>query len=119
MIKFEVKLAAQYAACATDEAFLQVNSLHIGFDNFHMTKNASEGINDVGRIKIAGCDLMQHRREQNEILPTNQRHFHVWSSRQTFVKMGCRIQPGESAASNDDLRLVHFSNEHQQLNDCT
>ena len=31
-----------------------------------MTKNAAERIHDVARIKIAGCDFMQHRRKQNK-----------------------------------------------------
>jgi hypothetical protein len=63
MIKVEIQLALRYAACATNKAFLQIYALHIGFNKHHTTKNASERINNVAGIKIAGGDFVQHRRE--------------------------------------------------------
>ena len=80
---------------------------HIGFDNLHMTKNAAERINDVARIKIAGCDLVQHRRKENEILATDQRHLYVRSTREPFVEVHCRVKPGKSATGNDYSSRFH------------
>jgi len=44
---------------------------------------------------------MQHRRKQNEILATDQRHLHVRSTRSPFVEVHCRVKPAKSAARND------------------
>src|SRR5262249_22072683 len=95
MIKLELKLLVRYAGSAMDSSRVEINGSDIGFDNLHMTKNAAEWIHDVARIKIARCDFVQHRRKQNEILATNQRHFHVRSTRKPFLELYCRVKPGK------------------------
>ena len=72
-----------------------------------MTKNAAERIHDVARIKISGCDLVQHRRKENEILATDQRHLYVRSTREPFVEVHCRVKPGKSATGNDYSSRLH------------
>ena len=74
-----------------------------------MTKNAAERIHDVARIKIARCDLVQHRRKENEILATDQRHLYVRSTREPFVEVHCRVKPGKSATGNDYSSRLHAS----------
>jgi hypothetical protein len=90
-----------------DAPQVQINSLHVGFDNLHVTKNSPERIDDVARIKISGCDLMQHRRKENEILATDQRHLYVRSTREPFVEVHCRVKPGKSATGNDYSSRFH------------
>ena len=86
---------------------VQINGLNIGIDKLHMTKNAAERIHDVARIKIARCDLVQHRRKQNEILATDQRHLYVRSTREPFVEVHCRVKPGKSATGDDYSSRLH------------
>jgi hypothetical protein len=72
-----------------------------------VAKNATERIHDVTRIKISGCDLVQQRRKQNEILATDQRHLYVRSTREPFVEVHCRVKPGKSATGNDYSSRFH------------
>jgi hypothetical protein len=107
MIKLEFEFAVRNASYATDASRVQINGLNIGIDKLHMTKNAPKRIHDVARIKISGCDLVQHRRKQNEILATDQRHLYVRSTREPFVEVHCRVEPGKSAAGNDYSSRLH------------
>src|SRR6266516_2345285 len=107
MIKLEFELVVRNAPDAMDAPQIQINSLHVGFDNLHVTKNSPERIDDVARIKISGCDLMQHRRKENEILATDQRHFYVRSTCEPFFEVYCRVKPGKSATGNDYSSLLH------------
>jgi hypothetical protein len=50
---------------------------------------------------------MQHRRKENEILATDQRHVYVLSTREPFVEMHCRVKPGKSATGNDYSSRLH------------
>ena len=107
MIKLEFKFAVRNATGAMDSPRVEIDRLNIGFDKLHMTKNAAERIHDVARIKISGCDLVQHRRKENEILATDQRHLYVRSTREPFVEVHCRVKPGKSATGNDYSSRLH------------
>ena len=107
MIKLKFKLAVRNATRAMDSPRVEINRINIGFNKLHMTKNAAERIHDVAWIKIARCDLMQHRRKENEILVTDQRHLYVRSTREPFVEVHRRVKPGESATGNDYSSRLH------------
>ena len=108
MIKLEFKFAVRNAtSCNGLVGAFRSMRMNIGFNKLHMTKNAAERIHDVARIKIARCDLMQHRRKENEILATDQRHLYVRSTRQPFVEVHCRVKPGKSATGNDYSSRLH------------
>jgi hypothetical protein len=107
MIKLEFKLVVRNAPDAMDAPQVQINSLHVGFDNLHVTKNSAERIDDVAWIKISGCDLVQHRRKENEILATDERHLYVRSTREPFVEVHCRVKPGEPTTGNDYSSRFH------------
>src|SRR5262245_4660742 len=110
MIKLEIQLALCYASSASDYSSGQISCAYISFNNLHMTKNAAERIHDVTRIKISRCDFVQHRRKQNEILATDQRHLYVRSTREPLVEVHCRVKPGKSATGNDySPLLVHLA----------
>jgi hypothetical protein len=49
MIKLEIQFAFRYAASTADYSAGQVNRAYIRFDNLHVMKNSSEGIDDVAR----------------------------------------------------------------------
>src|SRR4030095_11646090 len=107
MIKLEFKLAVRNATRAMDSPRVEINRMNIGFNKLHMTKNAAERIHAVARIKIARCDCVQHRRKENEILATDQRHLYVRSTREPFVEVHCRIKPGEPTTGNDYSSRFH------------
>jgi hypothetical protein len=107
MIELELKLVVRNAPDAMDTPQVQINRLNVGFYNLHMTKNSPERIDDVSRIKISGCDLMQHWCKENEILATDQRHLYVRSTREPFVEVHRRIKPGKSATGNDYSSRLH------------
>ena len=107
MIKLEIQLALRNATCAADYSACQINCAYIGLDNLHVTKNAAQRINNVAGIKIAGRDLVQHRRKENEIIATDQRHFYVRSTCEPFFEVHCRVKPGKSATGNDYSSRFH------------
>src|SRR5436309_8668154 len=107
MIKLEFKFAVRNTTRAMDSLRVQINRLNIGLNKFHMTKNPPERIHDVAWIKISGCDFVQHRRKENEILATDQRHLYVRSTREPFVEVHCRVKPGKPAAGNDYSSRLH------------
>jgi hypothetical protein len=107
MIKPEIQLALRNATCAADYSACQINCAYIGLDDLHVTKNAAQRINNVAGIKIAGGDFVQHRRKENEILATNQRHFYVRSTCEPFLEVHCRVKPGKSAAGNEYSSRLH------------
>lgn len=107
MIELKFEFAVRNASHATDASRVQINGLNIGIDKLHMTKNAAERIHDVTRIKISGCDLVQQGRKENEILSTDQRHLYIRSTREPFVEVHCRVQPGKSAAGDDYSSRLH------------
>ena len=50
---------------------------------------------------------MQHRRKQNEIFATDQRHVYVRSTREPFVEVHCRVKPGKPTTGNDYSSRLH------------
>jgi len=107
MIELKLEFVVRNAPDAMDAPQVQINRLNVGFDNLHMTKNSPERIDDVARIKISGGDLMQQRRKQNEILATDQRPLYVRSTREAFVEVHCRVEPGKSATGDDYSGRLH------------
>jgi hypothetical protein len=50
---------------------------------------------------------VQQRRKQDEILATDQRHLYVRSTREPFVEVHCRVEPGKSATGDDYSSRLH------------
>src|SRR6266403_6037239 len=112
MIELEVKIEPRHTTQASDTPPRKINCLDFGLDKLHVTKNATEWIDDIAGIKVARGDLVQHWREQNEILATDQHHFDLLVASQRFIQVHRCAQPGESASQNDDASLFH---PYQQL----
>src|SRR6266403_255146 len=109
MIELEVKIEPRHTTQASDTPPRKINCLDFGLDKLHVTKNATEWIDDIAGIKVARGDLVQHWREQNEILATDQHHFDLLVASQRFIQVHRCAQPGESASQNDDASLFHSS----------
>jgi hypothetical protein len=59
----------------------KIDIFHVRFDHIDMAQNAPQRIHNVARRQIARRDFMQHRREENKILPRDQRYFDVRTPR--------------------------------------
>ena len=62
------------------------------------------GIDDVGQIEIARRDLVQHRREEEEVVATDERHLEVREL--AFLEFQRGIKPAEAAAENENASFV-------------
>src|SRR5437879_5972717 len=65
-----------------DLLILQVDLVHASHQNFNFTKQLPEGIYDIRDLKIARRDFVEHRREQKEVVATDERDFYRAVSRQ-------------------------------------
>jgi hypothetical protein len=107
MIELELKLEPRYSTDASDTPRRKINSLDFGLDKLYVTKDTTNRINNVSWIKVPRGYLVQHRREQNEVLPADQRHFDVLAASQRFIQVHRRAQAGESSSQNKDASLFH------------
>ena len=118
MIELELELGAFESMNAANFPRAKIDILHVGFDHVDVAQNPAQRIHNVARRKIARRDFMQHRREENEILPRDQRYFDIRPTRQMLVQIFCRVEPGKSAACDHDLCLLHVESIRAALRCC-
>src|SRR6478736_4323628 len=70
-----------------------------------MAKNSPQRIDNVSGRKVARSYFMQHRSEQNEILPADQSNFNVGPACQRFIKVLGGIETGKPAACDNYFHL--------------
>ena len=81
--------------------------MNFRLNKLHVAQNTAERIDNVARIKIARGDLVQHGREQNEVLAADESKFHGPAPSQSLVEMHRRAQSGKSSARNYNANLFH------------
>ena len=118
MIELELELTALESMNAPNFPRVKIDILHVGFDHIHVTQNSAQRIHDVAGRKIARRDFMQHRRKQNEILPRDQRYLDIRPTREMLVQIFCRVEPGETAACDNDLGLFHVESIRAPVRCC-
>jgi hypothetical protein len=106
VIELEIALESFHAADATHRARVHVDTVHLGLDKCHVTKNASYRIDNVARVKLTRRHFVQHRSEQDEILAAHERHVDIRTARESLVEIHGRAEPCETAARYDDLHLL-------------
>jgi hypothetical protein len=106
VIEIQIDLEASHAADATHRADVHVNTMYLGLDKFHVTKNAPYRIDDVARVKLPSRHFVQHRSEQHEVLAAHERHLDIGAARKCLVEIHGRGKPCEAAARYDDLHLL-------------
>jgi hypothetical protein len=111
VIELEIALESFHAADATHRAHVHVNTVHLGLDKSHVTKNASYRIDNVARVKLARRHFVQHRSEQHEILAAHERHVDIRAARESLVEIHGRAEPCEAAARYDDLHLLRRAHD--------
>jgi hypothetical protein len=86
-------------------AFAHVNRPNLSFEEVHMSQHLTDRVDDVGQIKVARRDLVKHRREQEEIVLTDQRDFKIKIP--TLFKLQRGVQAAKATAEDDDTILFH------------
>src|SRR6266404_119458 len=109
MIELELKREPRDSTDRLDTPCRQVDCPYLGLNELHVTKDAAQRIDNIACIKISRGYLVQHRREQNEVLPADQRHFCIRAPSQRLVQVHSRAQSGKSTSQNDDASLLHLS----------
>src|SRR5881398_2796957 len=85
-----------------DLFFVDVDLLHVPAEKIHAANHFANGINDISQIQIARGDLVQHWREQKEVLAIYDSHLKPRVSK-LFELQRC-IQPAKAAAENKNTR---------------
>jgi hypothetical protein len=97
-----------------DLLLLKIDVLDIAAEEIHVPNHLANRINDVRQIQIARRDLVQHRREEEKVLAIYDGHFKPRVA--SFLELKRGVQAAESAAENEDTRLVcHFRLVEQVL----
>src|SRR6516225_2258562 len=77
-----------------------------GFDfaseEVHPLEHLAHGIDDGGEVEVARRHLVQHGREQEKVLPVDERHLDIRIASQRFLLLHGGVQTGESTAQNQD-----------------
>src|SRR5205823_1365133 len=87
-----------------DLFFVDVDLLHVPAEKIHAANHFANGINDISQIQIARGDLVQHWREQKEVLAIYDSHLKPRVSK-LFELQRC-IQPAKAAAENKNTRFL-------------
>lgn len=64
------------------------------------------GIDNIGEIKIAGRNLVQHRGKQKEVIAIDERYLDILVAGESIVEMHRGMQTREAAAQNQNPRLL-------------
>src|SRR5215472_272617 len=80
----------------------KINRFHFPREEIDSLQQFSDGIDDICEIKITGCDLVQHRREQKEVVAVHKRDLHLGIACQCVIEVNRRMEPGETAAKNQN-----------------
>src|SRR5262249_12995393 len=60
-------------------------------------------IQDVSHVEVAGSDFVQHRGEEEKVLPIHQGHVDVRIAGERFLKLERSIDPAEPTAKDHDV----------------
>src|SRR5262249_40217213 len=84
----------------------QINRLHIGNRDACPAQHLAQRLNDGSDIHVAARHLMQHWREQHEVLVCPQRHFPVRMLAEMLPQPACRVGAGEPATEDQYALLL-------------
>jgi hypothetical protein len=102
-------LVLRQAVANLDAASLDIDSDDLPAYEVASPKQRSNGTHDVRDVEIARRDLVQHRREQEEVVTIDERNFNGSVTRQQLLEAKGGIQAAEAGTQNGDTR---WSNSH-------
>src|SRR5260221_2160638 len=80
----------------------QIDPLDLTDKDFDAAEQLAEGIDNVRDLQVTGSDFVQHRREQEKIIATDQANLYLGRARQQFLHVQCGIDAAKTAAEDDD-----------------
>src|SRR6516225_10755031 len=83
----------------------QVDGLNITLKKPDVSQHFANRIYDVREIEVARCHFMQHRREKEKILLTDQRDFEIGIA--ALFELERRVETAEAATKDEDASLFH------------
>src|SRR5205823_14087939 len=91
-----------------DDLVLHVNALDVTLEESAAAQELANRIDNRREVQVAGGDLMQHGREQEEVIAIYQGDFEVAGALQSLFQFKSDVQAGEAAAKNHNVLLpVH------------
>src|SRR4030095_3233613 len=115
MIVIDLLWVVAVTARNQDPFAWQVNLVHVTHQYLDLMEQFPKRIYDICDLKIACCDFVKHRREQEKVIATNEGNLHRAFSCQQFLEMHGGIDATETAAQNDDSLLAQrtsYPNDH-------
>ena len=80
-----------------DLPFPDVDMIYFPGKEVHPAQHLADWIYDRRKIQVAGCDLMKHRREQEEIVTVDEHHVH-WIAGEFFLQLHSDREAYKAAA---------------------
>src|SRR3974390_1628759 len=82
---------------------------NLSLDKADMLQQLSDRVNDICNVKIAGRNLVQHRRKQKKVFAIDQRDLNVWPRRELSIQFESRVDPRKTSTKNDNpMTLFHY-----------
>src|SRR6266404_6524569 len=82
-----------------NRALLQIDALNIAREKIDVAQHLAHRIDDVHDVEIARCDLVQHWRKEEEVIPVHQRDFDVRIFPPLKLQRG--IKAGKATTENE------------------
>jgi hypothetical protein len=89
---------------------LEVDPLHLAHEEHRAAHHPADRIHDVGDVEVARGHLVQHRREQDEVVAVDDGDLDLGIPRDGALQLDGGVHPGEPAAQDHDpdrLRRAH------------
>src|SRR5207249_5586752 len=115
MIVTDLLWAVTVATRNKDPLVRQINLVNAADQHLDPAEELAQGIDDVGDLEIARCNLVKHGCEQEKVIATNEANLRRSLSRHQFLKMDCGVNATETTAENDDsfsFRLTSHPDDH-------
>ncbi|MFN8643862.1 MAG: hypothetical protein U0802_20205 [Candidatus Binatia bacterium] len=90
----------------------QVDVQHLSVEERGAAEQLADRVDDVGEIEVGGRHLVQHRREEEEVVLVDQRDLDGRVAAEEPFELHHRVDPAEPAAEDHDARwapLAHVA----------
>ncbi len=85
---------------------LEVHRLHLALDELHPPEEFPDRVHDVRHVEVAGGDLVEHGREEEEVLAVDERDLEARVMGQSFLEMEGGVDAAEPASQDQDPRAL-------------
>ena len=109
VIEFQLVPMPIHAVRYVDTLAFEVDLFDLSLEELNPFEKFANRIHDMRHVQIAGGDLVQHRREQKEIILIDERHFDIRLARDRALDLECGVQAAKTATKYDNT-FFHIRN---------